>query len=182
VHGVSNLREHALLVEVDEEAHLRDEDVGIDRLEEEVDRAGPVAARDLARRRVPRRDDQDREQPAAREALEARRGLEAVDLGHAEVEDDEREIHPGSELDRFEPASHGDDRLPERFERCFQRQEIGRAVVDKENPSGRRAPNRLGRIVHGLDVSATSTPRRPPVALRFEARTPRQEGARTRDA
>ena len=81
------------MVQVDEDLDLGAQDLGHDRREDVVDRAERIAARRLHLVGV-RGDEDDRRVRRALVLADQRRGLEAVDVGHVDVEQDDRELAP----------------------------------------------------------------------------------------
>src|SRR4029079_262621 len=81
-----------LLMQVDEDGDLRAQQLGVERLEDVVDRAARVAAEDVLRVLADggEKDDGDVLRPLA--LLDERCGLEAVQLRHLHVQEDEREV------------------------------------------------------------------------------------------
>ena len=81
-----------LLIEPDEGGDLLPEDVGIERLEEVVHRAGLVAGVHLTAVAIERGDEDDRREAGALHRLDAPRHLVSTDLGHRHVEEDDGEL------------------------------------------------------------------------------------------
>ena len=81
-----------LLVQLDEDRHLRAEQLGIERLEDVVDRTGGIPAEDLLLVLRDRGHEDDRHMPCPLALLDQRRGLEAVQLGHLHVEQDHGDV------------------------------------------------------------------------------------------
>src|SRR5439155_847662 len=78
--------------ELDEDGDLRAQDDRVVGLEHVVDRARLVAAEDVVLLLGDRRHEDDRDRARALPALDVVGGLEAVELGHLDVEQDHREI------------------------------------------------------------------------------------------
>ena len=129
-----------LLPEVDEDAHLRADDIGIERLVEEVDGAARIALRDRVARWLVRGQDDDRYALATIELLQQRRGRETIELRHLEVEQDEREVFVLRLRHRLAARAREHEVLTERLEDRFERDEIRRMIVDEQDAGvrGRR--------------------------------------------
>ena len=78
--------------QVDEDGHLRPQDVRVERLHQVVDGAGLVAAEDVLRLLRDGGQEDDRHVARSLALLDQRGRLEAVEVGHLDVEQDEREV------------------------------------------------------------------------------------------
>src|SRR5262249_9480162 len=113
-----------LLVQLDEDGDLRAEDVGVERLEDVVDRAGGGAAEDLLLVLRDRGEEDDGNVPRALALLDEPRGLEAVELRHLDVEQDHRHVVAEELPQRVLAGARIQKRLAERLENSLEREEI----------------------------------------------------------
>jgi hypothetical protein len=122
-----------LAEQLDEDGDLRAQDVGLDRLEDVIDRAERVAARDvaLAGRVGGEEDDRD----VARLLAPADEGgrLEAVDAGHVHVQEDDGHVAFEQVAQRL-VAGGGLDEVPvRRLEDGVERDQVRRVVIDDQD-------------------------------------------------
>jgi hypothetical protein len=122
-----------LLVQLDEDRDLGQEDLRIERLEDVVDSARRVAAKDLLLVLRDRRYEDDRHVTRALALLDQRRGLEAVELGHLHVEEDHGDLVAEELPERLVAGVRVQQRLSERREDAFEREQVLRPVVDEED-------------------------------------------------
>ena len=108
---------HLLLhrMQLHEDLHLAAQHFGHHRREDVVDRAERVAARGLHLVGIGR-DEDDRRVRRALVLSDQRRGLETVDVGHVDVEQDHREFTLEQHAQRLASRSNQDHLLCQRFE------------------------------------------------------------------
>jgi hypothetical protein len=121
------------VVEVEEDLDLRPQQVRVVRLEDVVDRAGLVAAVDVVALLGDRRDEDDRDVARLLAALDVLGGLEAVELGHLDVEQDERELVVQQPAQRLLARRDADQAARQRLEHGLERQQVLRPVVDEQD-------------------------------------------------
>ena len=85
-----------------------------------------------------RRDEDDRDVPAARVLLDQRRGLEAAHARHLHVEQDQREVALQDVLERLVTGVSLHQAVAERPQDGLQRQQIGGVVIDHQDAGLRR--------------------------------------------
>jgi hypothetical protein len=125
-------------------AGLRAEDVGVERLDQVVDRAVRVAAEDVDSVAVHRGDEDDRDVAAARVLLDEAGGLEAVHVRHLHVQQDEGELAVKDLAQRLDARSGHDQLVAQRRQDRFQRHQVGRVIVDDQNAGARLDRRRVG--------------------------------------
>ncbi len=123
----------ALLVQLDEHRHLRAQDLGVERLEDVVDRARRIAAEHLLLVLGDRGDEDDRHVPRAFALLDQRRSLEAVELGHLHVEQDHGDLVPQQLPQRILAGMRIDQVLAERLQDALEREQVLGPIVDQED-------------------------------------------------
>ena len=119
-------------VQVDEDLHLRAQHVGIDRREDVVDRAERVAEAGLHLVGV-RGDEDDRRARRSLVLADQLGGLEAVDVGHVDVEQDRRELGLEDLLQRLRARAGADQVVAEVLENGLEDEQLLRQVVDDED-------------------------------------------------
>ena len=130
----------ALHPEIDEHADLGADHIGIEGLVEEVDRAARISLRDRVPRRLVGRENDDRHAVAAVDLLQERRGREAIELGHLQVQQDEREVLVLRLRDRLPARAREHEALPERLEDRFERDEVRWMIIDEQDARLRPRP------------------------------------------
>ena len=116
-------------------AHARHQLLNLEGLADAIDAAG-------GKRRNPAvdvgqgRHEDDRDIAIVVAVLQAAAGLEAVDIGHHDVEQDQVRTGKSDPVERLEPAKRHQDLVAVVFEMVDQDAEIGRVVVDDENARG----------------------------------------------
>jgi len=123
-------------VVLEKDLRLGEHGLGREGLDDVVDRAVGVALEDLLLLAADRGDEDDGCVAGALPLADQRRRLEPVELRHLHVEEDERAILLEEEAQRFPTRARLDQALVQRFEDCFQRQEIRLAIVDDEDRRG----------------------------------------------
>src|SRR6266508_437446 len=122
-----------LLVQLDEDGDLGAQDLRAERLEDVVDRAGRIAPEDLLLVLRDGRDEDDRNVLRPFALLDQRSGLEAVEIRHLDVEQDDRDVvlqelaegvHTGVGIKKV---------LVERLEDPLEGEEVLGAIVDEED-------------------------------------------------
>jgi len=111
---------------------------GIERLRQVVDAAIFVPARDVGLVAVDRGDEDDRDLSRARVGADQRRGLEAVEVRHLHVEQDDRELVDQQRLQRLAPRAGRHQPLAQRRQRRLERHQIRRVVVYQQDRRLRR--------------------------------------------
>ena len=119
--------------EVDEDRDLRLEHVRHDRLEEVVDGAAGDAAHHVFVERVDRRQEDDRRISEPLVLPDHRRRFEAVDVRHANVEQDQREILAQQMAQRLASRAREHELPAGRGEQRLHRHQRFGVVVDDEN-------------------------------------------------
>jgi hypothetical protein len=123
-------------IELYEGRDLRTKNVRIEWLEEEVDGAAGVPASDLRSRGLVGGENDDRNGSRALVLPQERCGLEPVELGHLEVEQDEGELLTPCDLYGLGARARIEQTFAERLEDSLERGEVRRMVVDEKD--GRR--------------------------------------------
>ena len=132
-----------LALEVEEGGDLRAEDLRLERLLDVVERPDGVAALDLVQLAVDRGHEEDGRLRVARGLPDARGGLEAVEAGHLDVEQDEREVLLAEPLERLLARARPHEALAERLEDRFEGDQVRRAVVHQEDAGARSVSHRV---------------------------------------
>ena len=122
-----------LLPQIDEDGDLGAQQVGVDRLEDVVDRADLVSLEDLLVVLGKRGDEDDRDVLRARALLDHARGLEAVDVRHVDVQEDAGEVVQEDLAQRRDARVDAHEEMTERFEHRLERDEVLLAVVDEQD-------------------------------------------------
>src|SRR6185437_9142976 len=123
-----------LLVQVDQHRDLAAQDLGLERLEDVVDRPDLVAAEDMLAVLRDRGQEHDRDVPRALTLLDQLGRLEAVESRHLDVEQDHREVVAvEQEPQRLLARACPDELVPERLEDRRKREQVLRPVVDEED-------------------------------------------------
>ena len=150
------LAPHLLVLEVqlDEHRDLRAQDHRVDRLEDVVDRAHRIGARDVLVVLVDRADEDDRDVARALATADQLRGRVTIQAGHVRVEQDDGAFFAQQEAQRVLARAGFDDALLELGQHVRQREAIVRLVVDDED----RGPG-LG-CDHGAARRVTRAPAR----------------------
>ena len=134
-----------LAIEVDEDVDLRLQDQRLDRLEDVVDGAGRVAAKDVQVVLVVGGQEQDRDARRARPRPDHGRELEAVDPRHADVEQDDRELVLEDVAQHLLAGLGEDDLEPGLAQHLLDGEEVARIVVGDEHLRGHRGGSKAGR-------------------------------------
>ena len=129
-----------LLVQGDEGADLGLQHRRLERLGDVVDGADRVPGRFVLAIVVDRRQEDDRQRAQLLGGAHGAAGLVAVEIRHVHVEKDERELLILQASERFPTRRGPDERMAERVERRFEREQVGRTVVDEQNPRNCRRP------------------------------------------
>ncbi len=137
-----------LAIELHEHGDLRLQHLGPHRQLDVVHRAQRVAARDAGFEVGERRHEDDRRVRRAGAATDESGGLEAVELRHADVEQDHRELLAQQRAQRFGAGVRGDDAVVAVGEDRFEREQLVGAVVDQQHVDRRRRA-RLELGAHG---------------------------------
>src|SRR5205823_3140797 len=122
----------ALPVKLHEDVDLGAEDVGMKGLEDVVDRAELVAAEDIRLAALHRGEEDDRRVARTFSFTDQRRRLEAVEIGHLHVEEDDRELAIEKVLERAIAAVGAHEVLTHLVEDRLERQKVVRLVVDQQ--------------------------------------------------
>ena len=122
-----------LLPQLDEDVDLRAQDLRVERLEDVVDRADLVPAEDVAILLREGGQEDNRDHARALALLDHLGDLEAVEVGHLDVEQDDREVVAvEQDAQRFRARSRVHELVAERLEDRAQRDQVLRAVVDEQ--------------------------------------------------
>ena len=121
-----------LLPEVDEDRHLRPQDVRVERLHQIVHGSGVVAAEDVLCVLGDRRQKQDRDVTGPLTPLDQLRRLEPVQPRHLDVEQDRSELFVEQMSQRLLAGCRENELLLERLEERLERQQVLGPVVDKQ--------------------------------------------------
>ena len=127
------LQLHVLAVEIDEHRDLRTQDLRVERLEEIVDCAGRIAAKNVMLLLRDRGEEDDRDRTRLLPLSDQPGSLEAVELGHLDVEQDHGDVVQEQPAERLLAGPREDEILAERLEDRLQRDEVLMLVVDKED-------------------------------------------------
>ncbi len=142
------LQRPAARLELGEHRHLRPQQIGVEWLEQIVDRADPVSAGDLGHLVLRRGQEHDRDIPGARPLLDQLRRFEPVEPRHPDVEQDHREVLLEQHPQRSVAGCRGSERVPERLEHRLERAQILRLVVDEQD----RQRLDLGEVQPGFPI------------------------------
>ena len=153
---VQRLQLPRLHEERDEGRDLGPQHARQDRREDEVDRAARVGAGRLRLTAAEGGDEDDRDARRRRMLADQLRRLEAVQLGHPDVHQDQREGLVKRRLERGPPGLDLDDRVAERRQHRPQRDPLVGVVVDDQDRR-RRADGRA--LDHGARGHRRSRPR-----------------------
>ena len=138
--------------QLDEHLHLGLQRVRDDRGEDVVHRPQRIAALRVGLALADGRDEDDRRVRGAPALADQRRGLEAVQRGHLDVQQHHRELPPQELLQRLLAGAGAHQLGVEVGQDQLQHLELGRVVVDDEHRrTGPRAGG-LGRLVRGRRV------------------------------
>ena len=118
-----------LLVQLDEDRHLRAQDLGVEGLEDVVDRTRRVTPEHLLLVLRDRGDEDDRHVARAFALLDQRRRVEAVELGHLHVEQDHGDLVPQQLPQRILAGMRVDEVLAERLQDGLEGEQVLGAVV-----------------------------------------------------
>ena len=143
----------AALVALDEHLDLRAQHDGIQRLEEVVDGARLVAAKDVVRLLADRRDEDDRHRPRALAGADQLRRLEAVQAGHLHVEQDHREVVLQQRAQRLVARPRRHEATFGRGQHRLQREQVLVAVVDEQDRGVPHDPD-LARVPTARSTSS----------------------------
>jgi hypothetical protein len=128
-----NRKSTAPVCELEEHVDLGLEDLGVDRLEQEVDRAGLVALEHPGRVARAGGDEDDRDVLGARGAAHQLGELEPVHVGHLDVDQRDRDVVDQQQLERL-GAGPGAQRLDAvAAEQGLERDEVLDDVVDDQH-------------------------------------------------
>ena len=122
-----------LAVQLDEHRNLGQQHLGNQRLDQVVDRADLVAAEHRAHLVGGGGQEDDRRQSRALARVQQARGLEAVDAGHAHVQQDQCEVVLERRAQRFLAGVGEQQPLTEALEQRAQGQQVLRLVVDEKD-------------------------------------------------
>ena len=122
-----------LVVQLDEDGDLRAQDLGTERFEDIVDGARRIAPEDLFFVLGDRRDEDDRNVTRPLTLLDQRGGLEAVELRHLDVEQDDRDVVLQEGAEGVLAGVGVEEVLAERIEDSLQREQVLGPVVDEED-------------------------------------------------
>jgi hypothetical protein len=123
-------------MEVDEDAHLRAEDLRGERLDQVIDGSERVRGEDARLVRVMCGQEDDRRASVSLSLADEGCGLEAVHPAHLDIEEDDRVVATEEVAECLFAGACADERFPETLEERLERGEVGRTVVDEED--GRR--------------------------------------------
>ncbi len=119
-------------LQLDEHAHLGAQHLGHHRRQDVVDRAERVAARGLDLVGVGG-DEDDRRVGAALVAPDQRGGLEAVDVGHVDIEQDHRELAGQHLAQRLGARTHEHEVLVQLLQHRLEDQQLLLQVIDDQD-------------------------------------------------
>jgi hypothetical protein len=109
-----------LQIQIDEYRNFGFQNVGIERLENEVDRPEGVGTDQVGSLECDR-SDKDNRDPRAVGLLDEFGGFQPVHPGHPDIHQDYREIFFSKSPERFFAGNRANEPLPQWFERCFKR-------------------------------------------------------------
>src|SRR2546422_5336577 len=121
-----------LLVQLDEDGDLRAQDVRAERLEDVVDSARRVAAKDVVLVLRDCGDEDDRNVLRALALLDQHRRLEAVEQRHLDVEQDDRDVVLQELAERLLAGVGVEEGLVERLEDGLEREQVLGPGVDEQ--------------------------------------------------
>jgi hypothetical protein len=122
-----------LALEIAEDADLRAQDVGLERLEDVVDGASLVALGHLADVGAHRGEEDDGRRAAALAPADVARGLEAVHTRHLHVEQNDGEVLLEQRLERLLARPRHAQAHAQRLEHRLERQQVLPPVVDEQD-------------------------------------------------
>ena len=122
-----------LLVQVDEDRDLRAQHERVERLQHVVHGARGVPAEDVMELLADRGQEDDRDVTRLLAPLDVGGGLEAVELGHLDVHQDQGELVAQEVTERLVPGARADEGLSEGFEHRLQRDQVLDLVVDQQD-------------------------------------------------
>jgi hypothetical protein len=128
-----------LAVQVDERRHLRTQDLGHERLEQEVDRPDAIPLDNRRLRPVVSGEENDRRVPRPLPVPDEPRRLEPVHPRHLHVEQDDGKVLPQQLLEGLRPRMRFDHPRPQARKEGFQGKQVLRPVVDHQDVRGRDA-------------------------------------------
>jgi hypothetical protein len=134
------------LLQLDEDGDLRAQDQGIDGLEHEVHRPGGVAAHEVRRFLVHRRQEDDRHMARLLAAPDEPGGLISVQAGHEHVQQYDGKVLPQQVAQGLFAGVGADHGLAQLSQHGLKREQIGPVVVNRQD---------LGRRV-GLGAGLTA--------------------------
>jgi len=146
----------ALLVQIDEGPDARADDLGVEGLRDVVRRADGVAALREAFVAMDGREEDDRQLTSRFERPELRRRLEAVHLGHLDVEQRHGERLACDVLERLPAGGRLDDAGAERLQHRRQREQVRGGVVDQQDAGPRRRAASFGMHHRATALRAAS--------------------------
>ena len=121
------------LPQVDEDRDLRPEDLRVERLHQVVHGARLVAPEDVLGVLGDRRQEEDRDGARPLSLLDQLGGLEAVEPGHLDVQQDRREVVVEEVAERLLARVRADELRPERLQDRLERQQVLGPVVDEQD-------------------------------------------------
>ena len=127
----------AHVVEVDEDADLGLEDQRVDRFEDIIDRAHLITLDEMLGLLVHRGQEDNRDAGGLLALADQAGGLIAVESGHEDVEEDDREIFLEQAAQRVAPGGSGHHRC-DRAQNFSQREQVPLVIVDNQD-AGRMA-------------------------------------------
>ena len=137
-----------LAAELDEHRHLGAQDLGLEGLDHVVHGARGVGQGDLLHLRDLGGEEDDRDVARARTGADDARGLQAVEPGHADVEEDDRDVLAQQRPQRLLAGLGADQSLAQRLQDRPQRRQVLLVVVDQQDAHRvllRRWDRRRGR-------------------------------------
>ena len=122
-----------LAVQLDEDPDLRAQNLGHDRHRHVVDGAILIALQSIELGERDARDEDDGRLAEPRVLAHHRGQLESVELGHDDVDQDDRELGLEQVLERFAAGSRGHQRRIDAAQNRAVGQQLGRLIVDQQD-------------------------------------------------
>src|SRR5215469_11281074 len=122
-----------LTIELGEYFDLGPQQLRYDRYRNIVHRSKLIATQQVDIGHLNSRNENDRGFLKARVLADHRRQLKAVEIGHADIDQNDRHIAFQQQLQRLRRRAGLDQVLPDLVQDCFIAQQLGRLIVDQEN-------------------------------------------------
>ena len=144
------LQRAPVLLELGEHRDLGPQQIGVERLEHVVDGPDAVTAQDVADVVVGSGQEDDRHIARARPALDQLRGLNPVEVGHPDVEQDQRDVVLEQQPQRLVSGTRREQRVAERRQHAVERVQVLLTVVDDQDRQDADR-SQIARCLHARD-------------------------------